>query len=258
MKHLRVVVLLIVCLLLWGCQGGKAATVVPIEPAPAAAPLSSKISISGDPGAAIDCKTGQALTSPAPAAIGLGGASLEHVGDQAVVTFNFPHAEDLPATLANDNVPYFGGISFVDPNLSLPQSNPDWHFDGLGNRGYFWFYNPGSHKFAAYSNIFKNNRWQPGSESEAIIAATGSNLTVSFPWSFVAGSAWYVSGASDSACTALGLGVDGKPNLPIPTGGAPAAIGAPSPMPTLQSKPTSIPVPTLAPKPAPTFEEPGY
>jgi hypothetical protein len=253
MKPIRFVLLLSVSLLLWACQ--PASIGVPDK-------STSKISASGDPNVAIDCKTGRALTSPAPAEVGIGGASLEHRGDQAVITINFSRSTDLAAAFAAANMPYFGGIGFVDPSFSLPHTNPNWYFDSAQNRGYKWFYDPGTHRFEGFTTYFKDDKWTNQTESLTSVTASGSNLIMTFPWSEVAGSGWYVSVAAPSVCAQLGLGSQGLPSLPLPEGSVsvtPSSVATPI-VPSIAATLTPILVPTrtFTPKPQPTFEEPGY
>ena len=244
MKHLRVAALLIACVWLWGCQPASTGNLDK---------SAAIISVSGDPNAAIDCKTGRVLTSPAPADVGLGGASLEHRGDQAVVTLNFPRTADLAEAFAAANTPYFGGIGFIDPNLSLPHTNPNWYFDSAQNRGYKWFYDPGTRRFEGFATSFKDNKWTHAIESLASVTASGSNLILAFPWSEVAGSVWYVSATSPSVCTSLGLGADGKPNLPVPEGiVAGGATMVPTPQISTPAASTSTPPPPTRAAPKPT------
>ncbi len=254
MKHLRFVFMLIASLLLWGCLPGitptpEAPTPIPDTPtpsAPTATPLpiavpsatlvEYRVFASGDPNAAINCQTGKPLDSKAPAVLGIGAASLEHVGDQAVVTFNFPRTNDLVKDFAATRLPYFGGIGFIDPKQSPPQPDPTWFFDSTENSGYNWQFNPSTHGFTGSTVYFKDGKWTQGSEPAAAITANGSNLIVKFPWSDVAGSFWYVSATDQSQCTSLGLGPDSKPMLPMPAGVS--TLG-----PTIVRSPT-VPAPT--------------
>src|SRR5512140_2620749 len=107
MKPIRFVWLLSASLLLSACQP---ASTSPLDK------TASKISADGAPNVAVDCRTGQALSAPAPAEMGIGSASLEHRGDQAVVTINFPRSSDLSGSFAAANTLYFGSIGFIDPN----------------------------------------------------------------------------------------------------------------------------------------------
>ncbi len=251
MKHFRVVTILIASLLLWGCQGllppvptSEESTPTPSAPEPSVATATpppavtpeattnpSKISASGDPNAAINCKTGKPLGPTAPPVLGIGAASLDHVGDQAVVIFTFPRTNDLINSFVATKLPYYGGIGFIDPNLSPPQSNPNWFYDSTENRGFNWQFDQRTHGFSGNTVYFKEGKWTQEPEPSAVISATGSNLFISFPWSDVAGSAWYVSATDLSVCTSLGLGPDGKPMLPIPEGmteSEPAIISTPA------------------------------
>jgi hypothetical protein len=159
----------------------------------------------------VSCASGQPLSGETP----------PHVDIESARVSANPEtdATDFVITLTSEDTieaPFFGGIEFFDPSVSLSPPNPNWAFDGIGNLNFLFQRTPEGLQpdVIAYDD---ESGWTPQSDFSFSVGLDGNTITATIPNPYIPpDSMFYISVTDLENCDSVGLDGQRKPTAVIP------------------------------------------
>lgn len=175
-------------------------------PVPSATPLPSTITIEDDVNDGLNCTNGEFLTSPTPLDVDITRVHAEFMPNMLNVTVDIGQVD----ALVN---PLFGGVEFLDSSTATSDADPNWFFNGKGNRNFSFQYSPPT--FNPNVHVFDPaTGWTNDPNSMFKGSVEGNQIFFFIPADEIPpDSFFYVSVTNFSACDQVGLNTDGDPEL---------------------------------------------
>lgn len=193
-------------------------TLVPTNtPEPTSTPVPTALHLEDPLDDGLNCTTGEFLDFPTPLDVDITMVHAEFLPDIFHVDIEIGQVD----ALAN---PLFGGVEFLDSTTANSELDPNWFFNGRGNKNFSFQYSPPS--FIPQLHVFDPTQggWYTATDTAFTGMVDGNHILFDIPIGEVPpDSPFYISITNFSACDAVGLSPDGVPELfiPFPGDGAP-------------------------------------
>ena len=164
----------------------------------------------------LSCVTGQPLTTGTPPEVDISRTIVdllvgETSGEPEQVRFTI-ELDRAPAI----DTPLFGGVEFADGSTAISPPNPDWYFDGIGNKN-FSFRIQNAIPYPELHQYDPSRGWRSNANTSFWVEVQGNRIFITVPLLEVpANSPFYVSLTDYTACDAVGMGEDRQPTGEIP------------------------------------------
>jgi len=163
----------------------------------------------------LSCVTGQPLSGETPPGVDISRALVDILLDESSepehVRFTIELVGAPPPTTA-----LFGGVEFADGSTPISPLNPDWYFDGIGNKN-FSFGIRGDRVTPELHQYDPTRGWTSNPNTGFWVEIEGNRIFITVPVAEIpANSPFYVSLTDFSACDAVGVGEDRQPTGEIP------------------------------------------
>jgi hypothetical protein len=178
-------------------------------PEPTETPLPTFLDISDELGDGLDCRTGVLLDTPTPPDVDITMVHVEIMPDVFHVDVEIGGVD----ALVN---PLFGGVEFLDVSTDNSETDPNWYFNGRGNKNFSFGSSPPSF-FTEFHVFDPSLGWFTETETDFTAMIDGNHILFDIPIGEVPpDSPFYISVTNFSACDASGLTPDGVPELFLP------------------------------------------
>ena len=164
----------------------------------------------------VSCVTGQPLTTETPPAVDITRAVADILlgessgqPEQVRFTIELDRAEAI-------DTPIFGGVEFADGSTDISPLNPDWYYDGIGNKNFsFGIRGP---RIVPELHLYEpGSGWTSNANTFFTIEVGGNRIYILVPVAEIPpNSPFYVSLTDYSACDAVGLDDDRQPTGVLP------------------------------------------
>ncbi|MBF8255712.1 MAG: hypothetical protein HW375_619 [Anaerolineales bacterium] len=164
----------------------------------------------------VSCVTGEPLSGGTPAGVDISRAVVDLLLDESA-----DEPEQVRFTIELDQAPppttaLFGGVEFADGSTPISPLNPQWYYDGIGNKN-FSFGIRGAGVTPELHLYDPSTGWTSSPNTSFWVAIDGNRILITMPVSEIpANSPFYVSLSDYSACDAVGLDDDRRPIGELP------------------------------------------
>jgi len=164
----------------------------------------------------LSCVTGQPLTTGTPPEVDISRTIVdllvgETSGEPEQVRFTI----EVDRASAID-IPLFGGVEFADGSTAISPLNPQWYFDGIGNKN-FSFRIQNAIPYPELHQYDPSRGWRSNPNTGFWVEVQSNRIFITVPLAEIpANSPFYVSLTDYTACDAVGLDEDLQPTGMLP------------------------------------------
>ena len=175
-------------------------------PVPSATPLPSSITVEDAVNDGLNCTNGEFLSGDTPLDVDITMVHAEFMPNMLHVDVEIGQVDMLNNVL-------FGGVEFRDSSTANSDPDPNWYFNGRGNKNFSFQYSPPT--FLPAVHVFDPaTGWTNDPNSQFKGMVDGNHILFDIPAGEVPpDSFFYVSITNFSACDQVGLDPNGVPEL---------------------------------------------